>query len=123
MFKKSLKQKLLEKLYREHGVTLDPMDMISYRRNGFGSRIVSWATIHNDPPYQSFETMAACLKYPTKLVRHNFGKDPEITIEIDIQKIIASNPACSGLAARAAKMGEFELGAIPVKADGSPANR
>jgi hypothetical protein len=123
MFKKSLKQKLLEKLYREHGIMLDPMDMVSFRRNGFGSRIVSWGTIHNEPEYQSFETMADCLKYPTKLVRHNFGRDREITIEIDFEKIVASNKACSGLAAGSAKLSDLELGAIPVKADGSPANR
>jgi len=72
---------------------LDPLDMVSYRRNGFGSRIVSWGTIHNKPAYQSFETMADCLKYPTKLVRGNFGRDREITIEIDFEKIAASNNA------------------------------
>lgn len=123
MFRKSLKQKLLEKLYHEHGITLDPMDMVSFRRNGFGSRIISWATIHNEPAYQSFETMAACLKYPTKLVRLNFGTDAEITIEIDLDKVAAANPTCSGLAVLAAKSGEFALGDFPVKADGSPANR
>jgi len=91
--RKSLKQKLLEKLHKEHGIMLDPLDMVSYRRNGFGSRIVSWGTIHNKPAYQSFETMADCLKYPTKLVRGNFGRDREITIEIDFEKIAASNNA------------------------------
>lgn len=87
MFKKSLKQKLLEKLYKEHGIMLDPCDMESFRRRGFGSRVVSWATIKSNPPYQSFETMANCLKYPTKLVRWNFGQDREITIEIDWSKV------------------------------------
>lgn len=66
---------------------LDPCDMESFRRRSFGSRIISWATIKNNPPYQSFETMANCLKYPTKLVRWNFGQDREITIEIDWGKV------------------------------------
>lgn len=112
MLKKSRKQKLLEKLYREHGIALDPMDVVSFRRNGFGSRIISWATICNKPPYKSFETMANCLKYPTKLVRHNFGKDAEITIEIDWRKVDTSNTTF------AAKMDGVELGAFPVKSDG-----
>jgi len=99
MFTKSVRQKLLEKLHKEHGVILDPLDMVSFRRNGFGSRIISWATVHNKPAYQSFETMADCLKYPTKLVRHNFGQDREITIEIDFEKIAASNTACTRLGA------------------------
>ena len=100
---KSIRQKLLEKLHKEHGIYLDPMDMVSFRRNGFGSRIVSWGTIHNKPAYQSFETMADCLKYPTKLWRGNFGRDKEITIEIDFEKIAASNTACTGLAGTVAK--------------------
>ena len=88
IFKKSLKQKLLEKLYKEHGIILDPSKMHSFRRNGFGSRMVSWSTVGQKQDYKSFETMANCLKYPTKLERLNFGQDREITIEIDWDKIL-----------------------------------
>jgi hypothetical protein len=88
-----LKHKLFRKLYKEHGIFLDTCKMHSFRRNGYGSRIISWATIGQEQDYQSFETMADCLKYPTKLVRGNFGRDREITIEIDFEKIAATNNA------------------------------
>ena len=81
-----LKHKLFRKLHKEHGIFLDTMKMHSFRRRGFGSRIVSWATIGQDIDYQSFETMAACLKYPTKLVPDD-RNHKVITIEIDIEKI------------------------------------
>ena len=109
---KSLRQKLLEKLHREHGVFLDPLDMVSFRRNGFGSRIVSWGTIHSKPAYQSFFTMAECLKYPTKLVHGDFGRDREITIEIDFEKIAASNKACTRPCPRCGAYGGHYLGCI-----------
>jgi hypothetical protein len=61
---------------------------VSYRRNGYGAAIISWSTIRNEPMYQSFQTMRACLKYPTKLVNHcGLGRGTEITIEIDIDKL------------------------------------
>ena len=88
---KSTKQKLLEKLYKEHGIFLDPSKIESFRRRGFGSPVVSWATIGQKQEYQSFETMNNCLKYPTKLSRGGFGQDIVITIEIDFDKIAASN--------------------------------
>ena len=87
MAKKSLKQRLLEKLHKEHGISIDPMKMHSFRRRGFGSRVISWSTIGLEQDYQSFETMANCLKYPTKLVRGSFGRDREITIEIDLEQL------------------------------------
>lgn len=89
MQRKSLKQKMIEKLYEEHGIFLDPCDLVSYRRNGFGSEIVSWSTIKSRPTYQSFNTMRDCFKYPTKLVQRGLPPhvEPEITIEIDFEKI------------------------------------
>lgn len=90
---KSIRQKLLEKLHKEHDIYLDPCKMYSHRRNGFGSRIISWSTVGLEQNYQSFETMGNCLKYPTKLVRGSFGRDRDITIEIDFEKIAASNKA------------------------------
>jgi len=89
MLKKSLKQKMIEKLYEEHGIMLDPCDLVSYRRNGFGSEIISWSTIKNTPMYQSFNTMRDCYRYPTKLVQRGLPPhiESEITIEIDFEKI------------------------------------
>lgn len=87
MHKKSTKQRLIEKLHKEHGIVLDPCKMYSFRRRGFGTPVISWATIGQSQNYQSFETMASCLRYPTKLERRNFGQDLNITIEIDFEKI------------------------------------
>lgn len=92
----SLKQRMIEKLYAEHGIDLDPLDLVSWRRCGFGSRVVSWSTLRGRPVYQSFETMRNCLKYPTKLVRHGWPPEPETTIEIDYDKISAPNTRCTG---------------------------
>jgi len=88
-----LKHKLFRKLHKEHGIFLDTCKMQSFRRRGFGSRIISWATIGQEQDYQSFETMANCLKYPTKLVKYD--RESEITIEIDFDKIAATNKACN----------------------------
>ena len=85
-----LKHKLFRKLHKEHGIILDTMKMHSFHRNGFGSRIISWATVGQKQDYQSFETMATCLKHPTKLVKH--GRESAITIEIDYDKAF-STPA------------------------------
>jgi len=80
------KHKLFRKLHREHGIILNTEKMHSFRRRGFGSRVVSWATVGQEQDYQSFETMATCLKYPTKLVRDD-RTDKVITIEIDLDKV------------------------------------
>lgn len=89
--KKSTRQKLLEKLYGEHGIILDPNKMCSPRRNGFGSPIVSWFTLGQNQDYRSFETMTACLKCPTKLIYPDPGEGSVITIEVDLDKIAAMN--------------------------------
>lgn len=85
MTSKSLKQKMIEKLYKEHGIILNPSDLVSFRRNGYGARMVSWSTLKNEPSYQSFHTMQVCLKLPTKLER--YGADRAITIEVDLDKM------------------------------------
>lgn len=88
-----LKHRLFRKLHKEHGIFLDTMKMHSFRRNGFGSRIISWSTVGQEIEYQSFETMMACLKLPTKLVpEENYG-GKLITIEVDLDKIAATNKA------------------------------
>ena len=81
-----LKHQLFRKLHKEHGIILDTMKMYSLRRNGFGSRIISWRTVGQEIDYQSFETMKACLKLPTKLVQEQSNL---FTIEIDLDKLSA----------------------------------
>jgi len=86
-----IRHRLFRKLHKEHGIFLDTMKMQIFRRNGFGSRVISWATVGQEIEYQSFETMNACLKLPTKLVpEENYG-GKLITIEIDLDKLSATN--------------------------------
>lgn len=85
MRRKSTRQKLIEKLYHEHGIVIDQHKMHSFRRNGFGSFIVSWSTVGQKQNYQSFWTMSDCLKYPTILKDSNLGR--EINIEVDLPKV------------------------------------
>lgn len=80
-----LKHKLFRKLHKEHGIFLETSKMYSFRRRGFGSRVVSWATIGQDKNYQSFETMANCLKYKTNIVVDE--REPVITIEVNFNEI------------------------------------
>lgn len=89
-----IRHRLFRKLYKEHGIFLDTMKMQSFRRNGFGSRIISWATVGQKIDYQSFETMNACLKLPTKLIQDD-QRSNLFTIEIDLDKIAATNKACT----------------------------
>lgn len=84
----SIKSKLAMKLCREYNIVIDPDDMHSFRRNGFGTDIISWVTIKNNPSYKSFDRMSDCLKYPLKIERGDFGKDREITIAVNIDKVI-----------------------------------
>lgn len=87
--KKTIRQKLAEKLLAEHNIELDPQDMESFRRNGYGSNVISWATVSltKKIKYQSFFTMKECLALPTKLIRLPSSSSHEITIDIDFEKI------------------------------------
>lgn len=88
--RKTIRQQLIEKLYREHGIIIDPDSLHSYRRNGYGSRIISWSTIPHRTGinYQSFETMRVCLKLPTRLLAEDYRSDI-YTVEIDLDKLTA----------------------------------
>lgn len=102
-----LKHRLFRKLHKEHGIFLDTMKMHSFRRNGFGSRIISWATVGQEINYQSFETMNTCLKLPTKLIQDD-NRSNVFTIEIDLDKIAATNKAYTRQGQVAPQFDNFE---------------
>ena len=85
MTRKTTKQKLVEKLYKEHGIIISPETLYSFRRNGYGSRMISWSTIGNNRgEYESFYRMSDCVKYPTKPIA---GIGCATVIDIDWDKI------------------------------------
>jgi hypothetical protein len=65
----SIREKLADKLMNELGYYVYPSDIISYRRNGYGARIMSWGTL--DGKVSCFETMAQCVKHETRYYKDN----------------------------------------------------
>jgi len=78
--RKTIKQRLIEKLHAEYGIVIDPSKMYSLRQNGRGSKVMSWYAFGGKINYGSYETMSDCLKYPTRLVNTGLF---EVVVELD----------------------------------------
>lgn len=79
MTAKTIRQQLVERLYEDFGLRVDPMDLVSFRRNGYGVEMISWATLRRTVRIQSKLTMRQAVRVPI-LKRSREGD----TINIDL---------------------------------------
>jgi hypothetical protein len=63
--RKTIRQRLIERLWHDFQLTVDPTTLHSFRRNGYGAEIISWSTIGRSPEIESFLTMRQCVLLPS----------------------------------------------------------
>lgn len=72
--KKTIRQRLIERLWEEFQLIVDPVDIYSFRRNGYGIELISWSTLNRRPVVQSKLTMRQVTLIPNlKLVNPEPG--------------------------------------------------
>ena len=79
---KSVKQKLVEKLWRDFRIVINPDDLHSVKGRKEACQC-SWSTIRGYPSISSELTMKQCLKLPLKIR----PLQKEIIVDIDLDKL------------------------------------
>lgn len=94
MSRTTIRQKLVQRLRHDFGLIVDPCDLESFRRNGYGMEITSWSTIKRRPSVESRLTMREVVEAPKLATTTDpIDKTIRVDLSLEINKCASTTPA------------------------------